>query len=558
MSLFYSGDAALIRGEGCARNAWDKDVKKTPFPLPPISQEIVKEINNSYKHYIFINKIAKNRDVVEYYCTKCGNSAPENKVSWSKIGGRTVSAEEIELVFAKHNDKVACPVCKCYGEVKRIAKLRNYHNYSEWKSAIVFQQAGPNEVCIRLLSSRRNRSDDMRARTHYVEWEFYRLTPGRCEFWNYGYGGWDCRSDENVLNCNVSGCMILGIDDLKGSFLQYSVTNEYIKRFSDPVCAACFAALYPCTEMLYKFGFYDIISEWLDRRKKNAYCIDLKAKGFDALFKLPKTTVDYLMEQSRKDKRVKEYICNVFAGIKLFGKDIEGCKLAIEWCDVYSFWGCQTLLAEVFRSLYGAGPKVRNKLVPLIRYIARKKDTLFYSFEGVLRYYRDYLNEGDYIGLDFNDEVVRFPKDLRAAHDNAVEIANGMRNAEKSRAMNALYQKYTERYGFEKLGYRVIAPKNTGEIVSEGQMMHHCVGGYADRHAEGKLAILFIRKVDALCEPYATVEVHDSVVWQVQGKNNKPTWEKEADHGESFKQFLNDWKKYIKRKVKPLVSGVAG
>ena len=558
MSLFYSGDAALIRGEGTVRNAWSKDVINTPYTLPPVSAEIVKEINDSYKNYIFVNKVAKNDILTEYYCTKCGNSAPEKKVEWARSGGRTVTYEDSELASAKHNDKVACPVCKCYGEVKRMARLRNYRNYSEWRSFIVFQQAGPNEVFIRLLSSRRERSEDMRARTHYVEWEFYHLTPGRCEFWHYGYGGWRRLSDERVLKCNISGCKILGVNDLKGSFLQYSVTEDYIKRFCDPVCAACFAALYPCTEMLFKFGFHGIISEWLDRRKKNAYCIYLKAKDFDTLFKLPKATADYLMEQSRKDKRVKEYICDVFAGIKLFGKDIEGCKLAIEWCDVYSFWSCQPLLTEVFRSLYGAGPKVRSLLVPLIRYIYRKKDKSFFSFEGVLRYYRDYLNEGSYIDLDFNDEVVRFPKDLRASHDNAVEIANGMRNAEQTRAMTALYKKHTEKYGFEELGYVVIAPKNTAEIVSEGQMMHHCVGGYADRHAEGKLAILFIRKVEAIAEPYATVEVHGSEVRQVQGKGNKPTWENEADKGKSFNQFLADWKKYIKRKQKPLVEAVAG
>ena len=74
MSLFYSGDAALIRGEGTVRNAWSKDVINTPYTLPPVSAEIVKEINDSYKNYIFVNKVAKNDILTEYYCTKCGNN----------------------------------------------------------------------------------------------------------------------------------------------------------------------------------------------------------------------------------------------------------------------------------------------------------------------------------------------------------------------------------------------------------------------------------------------------------------------------------------------------
>jgi hypothetical protein len=308
--------------------------------------------------------------------------------------------------------------------------------------------------------------------------------------------------------------------------------------------------------MLFKVGYHGVISEWLDDRKKNFYCLDLKAQSVDKLFKLPKTTVDYLMEQSRKEKRVREYISNVFAGIKLFGKDVQGCKLAIDCCDVYSFWGAQKLLSEVYGKLYGAGPKERDKLWELIRYIRRKADEKgFYSFEGCLRFYRDYLDNGNYIGLDFSQEVVRFPKDLKAAHDNAVEVANGMRDAEKSKAMKKLYDKYTKKYGFEENGFVVIAPKDTAEIVSEGQMMHHCVGGYADRHADGKLAILFIRRACAIDEPYATVEVHGSEVWQVQGMNNEPTWEKEEDDGKAFNTFLADWKKHIK-KSKPVAVAV--
>ena len=84
--------------------------------------------------------------------------------------------------------------------------------------------------------------------------------------------------------------------------------------------------------------------------------------------------------------------------------------------------------------------------------------------------------------------------------------------------------------------------------------MHHCVGGYADRHVEGKLAILFIRKVTDIATPYVTVEVNGSTVKQVQGKGNKPTWEQEPDHGDSFNQFISEWKSFIKKNKKPLVA----
>ena len=557
MGIYYGSDVDLMKSAGQARNILDKDVLDIPYPLPGVSAGIVKKINDSFKHYIFINKVSNNGNVAEYYCTRCGNNAPDKKITWEISGGRTMTPEHIELTRSKHNEHAMCPVCKRVGDIKRVTRLRNYDKYSEWHGFIVFQQAGPEDVFIRLLSAKRDRSADLRAKTVYVEWNFYHLTPGKCEYWYYGYGGWQCLSNERVLKCNANGCKIFGIEDLRGSFLQYSVTKDFINRFSfDPVNSACFAALYPCTEMLYKVGFHGVISEWLDRRKKNAYCLNLTAERFDKLFRLPKPTVDYLMEQSRKYSRVREYISNVFAGIQLFGKDVQGCKLAIECCDVYSFWGAQKLLSEVYRSLYGSGPKEREKLWELIRYIRRKADKLFYSFENCLRFYRDYLNEGIYIGLDFSAEVVRFPKDLKVAHDSTVEIANGIRDAEKNKVMKELYDKYTAKYGFEELGYMIIAPRGTSEIVSEGQQMGHCVGGYAERHAQGTTTILFVRKVSSPAESYATIEVKGTDVIQVQGRGNRPTWEKEEDKGEAFKKFIADWKKYIKKAKPPAIAAV--
>ena len=47
------------------------------------------------------------------------------------------------------------------------------------------------------------------------------------------------------------------------------------------------------------------------------------------------------------------------------------------------------------------------------------------------------------------------------------------------------------------------------EIISEGQALQHCVGGYAERHAEGKTTILFIRRKDNLDTPYYTLEIDD-------------------------------------------------
>ena len=558
MGIRYASSLDLMNGKGEA-SYYDKDILPTPYPFPPISEDIVWQMQNEFHNYIFVDKIAKDGSYADYYCSKCGNSIYNEYRSWVRTDERTVFPETRELICTPHNEHSHCPVCHAVGEVKRVNKLRRYDNYSEWRSFVVFQQAGPNEVFMRCISARRNREADLRATTSYSEWEFYRFTPGRCEYFSHGYGGWSSYTNENVQKPNISNYKILGVSDLKGSFLQYSITPYFASKYSYCIgVAASFAALYPCTEMLCKFELYDVIRDWIASRKKNSFALNLNAESFKELWRIPKNTLNYLLEEMKKNADIKHHISYVFRGLRLFGTDIEGCKLAIEF-DGYDFWGGQKELREAYTLLYGAGKYDRKLLVQLIRYVKKNEkqnNRNFYGFGNVMKYYLDYVREGSYASFDFNDEVVRFPKNIVTAHDNAATVANMLRSEKKQKMLKELHTKLTERYGFEKLGYIVIAPRSTKEIVDEGKAMHHCVGGYADRHAEGKLAILFIRKVSDMFTPYVTVEVNGSEVKQVQGMNNKPTWEKEPDHGESFNQFLADWKKYIKRKGKPLVTAV--
>ena len=59
-------------------------------------------------------------------------------------------------------------------------------------------------------------------------------------------------------------------------------------------------------------------------------------------------------------------------------------------------------------------------------------------------------------------------------------------------------------------------------LIQEGRELHHCVASYAKRHAEGKTAILFIRKAKAPDKPFFTLEFDekDLQVRQNRGKRN--------------------------------------
>ncbi len=73
--------------------------------------------------------------------------------------------------------------------------------------------------------------------------------------------------------------------------------------------------------------------------------------------------------------------------------------------------------------------------------------------------------------------------------------------------------------------------------------MNHCVGGYAERHAKGKLTILFLRTADKPDVPYYTMEVStDGRIVQCRGfKNNNANNPKP----QKIIDFENDYQTYL-------------
>ena len=61
--------------------------------------------------------------------------------------------------------------------------------------------------------------------------------------------------------------------------------------------------------------------------------------------------------------------------------------------------------------------------------------------------------------------------------------------------------------------------------MAEGKTLHHCVGGYAERHAKGVITILLVRENENPDKPLYTMEVRGSVKegWhmvQIRGNMN--------------------------------------
>lgn len=183
------------------------------------------------------------------------------------------------------------------------------------------------------------------------------------------------------------------------------------------------------------------------------------------------------------------------------------------------------------------------------------------EFEQALKKYDDYLKMREELGYDMTNEVFLYPKDLQKKHQEMVKETNERRDELTIKRKNKEFSNIANRY--EALcrkyqaaaGEYVIRPaRSAGEIIMEGRILHHCVGGdnYLSRHNAGKSTILFLRKRKKPEEPYITIEINGTRIVQWYGAHDK------KPKKEFFDQYLKDYTEQLKQREKKKALVAAG
>ena len=101
---------------------------------------------------------------------------------------------------------------------------------------------------------------------------------------------------------------------------------------------------------------------------------------------------------------------------------------------------------------------------------------------------------------------------------------------------------------FSADGLLIRQPHSLKEIEDEGRILSHCVGGYAERHAMGKLSIMFLRKVSEPNKPYYTVEVSQyGGIVQCRGYRNNAVQNGGEAKPPEIKDFEQKYQRYLDR-----------
>lgn len=165
--------------------------------------------------------------------------------------------------------------------------------------------------------------------------------------------------------------------------------------------------------------------------------------------------------------------------------------------------------------------------------------------------YDNYLRQCVQLKYNLHDTAISMPHDFMAMHTRCSEMIrhNESQEARLKFKENMAYRRQLE---FASGGLFIRQPKNMTEIVNEGKHLHHCVGGYADRHAYMKLHIMFIRRADKPDVPFYTVEVDlFGEIVQVRGLRNCKTTPEVDTFIEAYKDYLAEvfGKKQKRRKT---------
>ena len=163
----------------------------------------------------------------------------------------------------------------------------------------------------------------------------------------------------------------------------------------------------------------------------------------------------------------------------------------------------------------------------------------------------DYLDAAANLGLDLSSDVIRFPKDLNAAHDERTKAWAQIQKLKDEEKFKARTQVLEEKYAFRMDGLLVVVPKRPQEIIDEGKKLKHCVGGYADRHFAGATTILFLRREKAPKKPLVTIEMDGNQIRQAHGYDDDRTSctdnPSRTPIKELYKDFFAAWTKWLKR-----------
>lgn len=522
--------------------------------LPELTEETVRKVELDFNPFIWYRTIGSRR---EYTCTSC-------REVWHS-GGRTRSAQQLELDWTSHNGIVRCPHCGYEAVVKCVGKIRNAAYYNEAHGVAVLDAAtgsGGGAVWIRTYYIER-KYGNWQTRVHAMprdRWDEVSrcyLAPGVARYWEKGWYADKLEERREVGDKYRSTAWFdapMGDDGrrticqgkIEDTFLRYSAWEKARELGLSPQKYMAAYATHPSMEMFVKLGHADVVKRLVRDRVENVRLVDWTASDPASAFRMSRAEYAEFrrrggsLDLAREYKRYKK-------------KDKRPWEIA-ELASHFAYILRDNEKKEMLREL-----GVRED--EALRYADRNREGRGVS--QTLFTWCDYIRMSREVGRDLTERKRILPADLRAAHDEVMHIRNMIAEEKRRQEVQkrdagvlAVAEKLRRKYMASDGRYMIRVPESAAEIVGEGAALGHCVGSYnyIQNHAAGKNCILFLRRCEAPEVPWYTIEMSPGRIVQCEGArrdDGKPGY-----HGHLYRPdlppdaaaFLDAWEARVTAK----------
>lgn len=480
-----------------------------------LTNEEEEALSLKFKQYCFYDTWGR-KNFRECMCTRCGSF-------------ELYKDEDPGFFNYHHRDEIRCPNCGEAVELYSLGRMSTGASLKEWQRAAFVRKASDGGVLLIAGYATKDYSPyDLRPVIDWNEKSRTYLAPGKrmqwrrelCNYWNMFY----CGADSEVwvaapsvaepfnpaMGENDGSYWLMGWTNILDTDLKYSQMEEwyhevakgwlceegstvrqaykYLARYTE----------YPQMEMAVKIGMCKAVEELVMDGRKNHKYLDWKAKTLQGFLRMNKQDAKAFVQAG----------CDI-------GQLIH-CKAAIatgsvkgvqEYMHLIEQVGSTNDLTRTAACAAQAGVDIKQA----IKYIKRQADTWTgptrWPVQQVLTYWKDYMDAAATLQYDFTDKTVVMPKNLQERHDAATQMVKLQASAEARKKYRNRYKQLRKLYEFRHGDLCIIVPESGEEIVAEGKTLQHCVGGYASRHLEGKVDILFLRHVRKPNRSFLTIEM---------------------------------------------------
>lgn len=517
----------------------------------------------AFRRYLFYDTWGQ-KGIREYFCPFCGRF---------EMGRGDYGILNEDPFLYHHNEIGNCPSCGEEVELKCLGRMRNFHSVEQWGKLLFMREWSGTLIMSAGYASRTFSRDELDPTPEYFETARYAIMPGKRQMWKrltarslFGeykhfwapmktFAEPFPRTHYYGMTIKSGEVYVIGAEEISATGMKYCGLIDFAKKAwavdlletdgypAEPIRGAVhYLGEYsrrPQLEMLTKLGHTDTILRLLADGAISPALVNWHAKTPAAFFRLTKPEYNAFRRAGGKLTDIEAW--HRYSGMS----DAEG---AGAWeIGFTDFLHIRMFAGSEAETLFRICGQYKIKPEEAIAYIQEQTPEGAISGAMTIRIWNDYLDMAQKLEREMTHRRNVMPKELQREHDAAIVLLSRLaQTATDGKYGKKRWRQLKRTYAYSDGELSIVIPVNAEVIRAEGRILHHCVGGYADRHIQGKTTILFLRRTEDMDTPYVTIEINDAdhVIRQVHGYRNDVGAEAPMIR---HRDFFDEWQEWLRR-----------